>query len=250
MTPRDDSLAARLEASLRRDIAQLGDMPDSATGRRAGRRMLDVAVHAPAFLCLLAEPLLGADGKAPGAAAWATLEDCARVHLYARVLDDALDENLPLDRRNLLRIQPRFWRAVYGLGARHPACADAAAALIDDTVAAVAIDDAAATACEWGRKNAHLLLAPLLLSGDSAAYRAVAPGLMALLALVQAGEEVAQGGLAVAGMRSQLAACLEHWLEPAALEAMRRHGWRQAAARLLHDGEALLHILTPTRPTA
>ncbi|WP_306393750.1 hypothetical protein [Telluria beijingensis] len=240
MNPRDDSLAARLEASLRRDIAQLGAMPDSAVGRRAGRRMLDVATHAPAFLCLLVEPLLEGDS----AARLATLEDCARVHLYARVLDDALDENLPLDRRNLLRIQPQYWRAVYSLGARHPAHAAGAAALVEDTVAAVAIDDAAATPGEWGRKNAHLLLAPLLLSGDSAAWRAAAPGLLALLALDQAGDELAQGRLVTSGPRAELAACLEHWLDPAAIEALRRHGWRQAAARLLHDGAALLRILT------
>jgi hypothetical protein len=185
---------------------------------------------------ILAEPLFGTVGEDVGT----TFLACARVHLYARVLDDALDENLPLDRRNLLRIQPLFWHAVHVLGAQYPGQAQAAAALIQTTVEAVERDAAAPRPAEWGRKNFHLLLLPLLLSGDSTAYRKALPGLDAVIALAQAHEEAEQGRLGTPGVRAALAACLTQWLEPDHVDALQRHGWGSAASRLVSDGAALL----------
>lgn len=231
-----DSLAQQLTDRLRADVEALGPMPDIATARRSRRRLVSLAEHAPAFMRMLAGPLLGA----AGAQGDATLLACARVHLYARVLDDALDDNLPLDRRNLLRLQPLFWHAVHSLGALHPAQAQAAAALIGTTVEAVEYDDAHADPAAWGRKNFHLLLLPLMLSGDSAAYRAVLPGLESVIALAQAHEEADQGRLEEPGVRATLAVCLAQWLEPARIDALQRHGWDTAAARMVSDGDALL----------
>lgn len=240
-----DRVAQQVADWLRADVDALGPMPDSATARRSRRRLLDLVDHAPAFMQILAEPLFGPGGEDVGA----TFLACARVHLYARVLDDALDDNLPLDRRNLLRIQPLFWHAVHMLGAQHPAQAQTAAALIHTTVEAVERDDAAARPAEWGRKNFHLLLLPLLLSGDSMAYREALPGLEAVIALAQAHEEAEQGRLNEPGVRAAVAGCLTQWLEPDHVDALQRHGWGSAASRLISDGEALLcrmnRITTP-----
>jgi hypothetical protein len=235
-----DRLGEDLVRRLHDDIAALGPMPDSPTGRRTSRRLADTADHAPVFLLLLCEPLLGT------AAAPATLLACARLHLYARVLDDALDDNLPLDRRNLLRIQPLFWRAVHALGAVHPDLTDAGAALLEATVAGVEADDAEVEPGAWGRKNFHLLLAPLLLSGDSASYRAALPGLEAVIALAQAHEEAAQGRLLLPGARNAAAAWLARWLSPAHVASLHEQGWEGAAVRLLADGDALLSRINRT----
>lgn len=231
-----DCIVQRVADRLRADVDALGPMSDSATARRSRRRLLDLVDHAPAFMQMLAEPLFGEVGKDVET----TFLACARVHLYARVLDDALDDNLPLDRRNLLRIQPLFWHAVHLLGAQHPAQAQAAAALIQTTVEAVERDDAQARPVEWGRKNFHLLLLPLMLSGDSTAYRKVLPGLEAVIAVAQSHEEAEQGRLHDPGARAALVACLTQWLEPDRVDALQRHGWGSAASRLVSDGEAML----------
>jgi hypothetical protein len=237
-----DNFAEHVTECLRADIDALGPMTDSAAARRSRRRMMDLAEHAPDFMHMLAGPLLDAAG--PNATA--TLLACARVHLYARVLDDALDDNLLLDRRNLLRIQPLFWQAVYALGAQYPAQAQPAAALIQATVDAVERDNARPAPAAWGLKNFHLLLLPLLLSGDSIAYRAVLPGLESVIALAQAHEEAEQGRLNEPGVHAALAASVAQWVEPARVDALARHGWGAAAARLVRDGDALLSRMNRT----
>lgn len=229
-----DQLIGHLTATLYRDIDALGQMPDTPTGRRTQRRLLDVAEHAPPFLALLVAPLLGGD------VALSTIEQCARVHLYARVLDDALDENLPLDRRNLLRIQPRYWDAVYTLAGQYPTLRGATGLLMCQTVEAVEEDDARASPAMWAGKNCHLLLAPLLLSGDSAAYRAATPGLLALIAVAQACEELDQGRVNSAALSAELAGALVVWLDADTVATLHQHGWHGAAARLLADGDVLL----------
>ncbi|MGZ5177603.1 MAG: hypothetical protein ACXWCW_26055, partial [Burkholderiales bacterium] len=230
-------LIRELSEHLQRDIEALGTMPDTPTGHRTARRLSDVADHAPGFMSLLVEPLVA---QADRAQVMPTLLECARVHLYARVLDDALDDNLPLDRRNLLRIQPRFWRAVYTLGARHPEQLATSLSLVEATVEAVETDDRRASPAEWGRKNFHLLLAPLLLSGESPAYRSALPGLSALIAVAQACEEVEQGALRQSMVRDKLTHCLVQWLDADLVGALQQFGWQGAAERLVADGEALL----------
>lgn len=236
-------LADWLEERLRGDIDALGPQPDTPTGKRCARRLADAAGQGVATILLLAEPLL--DEDASGTAS-ATLLACARLHLYARVLDDALDENLALDRRNLLRIQPLYWRAVHALGVAHAGLTGPAAALLDTTVTAVEIDDRQAAPAEWGRKNFHLLLAPLLLSADGAHYRAARPGLEAVLAVAQAHEEARQGRLLASGVQQGLAVCLARWLDPEAVGALRVHGWHGAAARLVADTGTLLSMMNRT----
>lgn len=227
-----------LQGELAADVAAIADPADSPSTRRAVGRLHAVLEQFPDFLALLVEPW-----EPVGASLGQTVLDCARIHLYARVLDDALDENLPVNRRHLLRAQPLFWRAVYGLGGRYPALAEAAAALVSVTTGAVARDDVAADPDSWGRKNLHLLLAPMLLAEDTACYRAARAGLTSLIALAQAREEVQQGVLRDPAVRQALLQVLPQWLDPAVLEAMHQHGWTRAAARLLHDGQALMQCM-------
>lgn len=236
-----EQLIAELSACLHRDVDAFGTMPDTPTGKRTAQRLRAVAEHAPPFLYVLVEPLVDTGCSM---ATMTTLIECARVHLYARVLDDVLDENLPLDRRNLLKAQPLFWRAVYTLGTLHPAQSHTSSALIEATVRAVDIDDAQPSPDEWGRKNFHLLLAPLLISGDSASYRAALPGLSALIAVVQACEEYQQGRLRQPSARDALTSCLVSWLDVELITTLQQGGWRHAAVRLVRDGGALLSRMT------
>jgi len=227
-----------LRSELADDVAAIADPADSPSARRAVGRLHAVLEQFPDFLALLVEPWEPVD-----ASLCEVVLDCARIHLYARVLDDALDENLPVNRRHLLRAQPLFWRAVYGIGSRYPALSSSAGALISVTTGAVARDDLAADPDSWGRKNLHLLLAPMLLAEDAPSYRAASAGLTSLIGLAQAREEAQQGALRDPAVRQSLLQVLPQWLDPAVLETMHQHGWTRAAARLLHDGQALMRSM-------
>ena len=235
----DEALLDNLSAVLQNDIASFAMSANTAGASRALRRLNAVACYFPPFLALLVEPWQ--ERTDPEFAT--TLLHCARVHLYARVLDDALDENLPIDRQHLLRMQPLFWRTVFALGACYPALQEPCAALIAETVQAVAQDGRQARPKDWGAKNHHLLLAPLLLSGNNDAFRAAQPGLSGLIAVAQACEEREQGELARRHMPGAVLACLPGWLDAQAVASLARHGWQSAARRLLRDGRGLLDSL-------
>lgn len=232
----NDALLIRLRNWLHDDIAEFEVRADGSGAARAGRRLRNVAEHSPAFLALLAEPWL----EAPDTALADTLLHCARIHLYARVLDDALDENLPHDRQHLLRAQPLLWRSAFVLGSRYPAQLEASSSLIADTVRAVWLDDRSPAPAHWGTKNHHLLLAPLLLSGGDAAYLAAESGLSNLIAISQALEEVEQGAMFKENLVSSILVSLPEWLNADSVLALQRHGWHRAAQRLVRDGRILL----------
>ncbi len=236
---RDAALLETLRVALHVAVDNFAVDSGSGSAARSQRRLRDVAEHSPAFLSLLSEPWI--DSTDP--AVTDTLLQCAYLHLYARVLDDALDENLPCDRQHLLRVQPLFWRAAYGLGGRYPTLLEASTALIGDTVLAVSQDDSAPAPHHWGGKNHHLLLAPLLLSGDDAAYRAARPGLSSMIAVAQALDEMAQGAMLSPDLASAILASLPAWLDARQVAALERHGWHGAARRLLRDGRILLEKL-------
>lgn len=239
-------LIRRLEQQLHADIGRI-HLPDSNhSARQASARLNAVADHAPAFLALLAEPWLGAAENERTAQ---VLGDCARIHLYARVLDDALDEGDAVYRQNLLRAQPMFWQAVQRIGASvSTAVAAEAVELIQQTVSAVQNDDLRCDPRYWGPKNHHLLLAPLLLSEHSAAYQACSSGLSNLIALVQAGDEWKQGVLVDAPLRGRLLEFITTCLDPEHLATLSRHGWQGAAERIVWNAEQLIGVLSePSR---
>ena len=224
------------------EITRLGTNQDSAIARRATQRLRDVADHFPAYQLMLAEPWLAQNDSHAVAD---TLSHCARVHLYARILDDALDENLPVHRLNLLRAQPMYWRTISALGACYPQLHRESEALIAQTVQAVSQDDLNPEPVWWSAKNHHLLLAPLLLSGNSPEYQQARPGLSAVIALTQASDEWSQNVVASPAMAR---AVLEHfplWLAEDSVQALQRHGWHGAAERLLKEGRSLLEKFNP-----
>lgn len=239
-------LIEQLQRQLRDEIARIHLPDNNSAARHALQRLEAVAEYAPTCIALLAEPWLDA-GVEPHAQQ--LLEDCARVHLYARILDDALDEDLSVCRHNLLRAQPLFWDAVQRIGANVSAeVAEAAGQLIRQTVAAVQDDDLCRHPRSWGPKNHHLLLVPLLLSDDSAAYRACRDGLSNFIALVQAGDEWKQGALADAELRNQLLDFITHSLDTECLAQLDHHGWHDVAARIVWNAEQLIGVLSAPLP--
>lgn len=239
----DEALIADLQRQLRSDIGRIHQPDGSEVSRDAARRLDLVAEHSPAFICLLAEPWLRPDLTERQRN---LLIDCARIHLYARVLDDAIDEAAAVHRINLLRAQPLFWQAVQRIGsAVSESVAQRAVALIDETVAAVQIDDLQRNPHCWGAKNHHLLLIPLLLSGDSPAYRDCRTGLSTLIALVQAGDEWRQGEFDSEQLQADFFDFLTACLDTGQLESLVRHGWCGAAERIVWNARQLLDSLSP-----
>lgn len=225
------------------DIQRIHVPDNSSISRQALQRLTAVAEHSPAFLVLLVEPWLQTEALPERTIQ--LLEDAARVHLYARILDDALDENLPVYRRNLLRAQPLFWHAVQRIGANVSAdVAAEAVQLIADTVSAVEIDDQRPNPEYWGAKNHHMLLAPLLLSDNNEAYQACCAELSTVIALVQAGDEWRQGELSCPDLRSDFINFLTRNLEPAPLAMLKQYGWHGVAERIIWDARQLLTALS------
>lgn len=238
----DEVLISDLRQLLRTDIERIHQPDGSEISRNAAYRLDLVAEYSPAFICLLAEPWLRPDITVRQRN---LLIDCARIHLYARVLDDAIDEADPVYRLNLLRAQPLFWQSVQRIGAAvSDSVAQHAVALIDETVAAVLIDDLRRNPDCWGAKNHHLLLIPLLLSDDSSAYRDCRPGLSMLIALVQAGDEWRQGEFNSERLQADFLTFLTACLDVGQLESLVRHGWQGAAERIVWNARQLLDSLS------
>lgn len=231
-----------LRQQLHEDVGRIHVADNNSAARHAGARLTEVAEHSPPFIALLAEPWLG---EAMTARRAQLLRDCARIHLYARVLDDAIDENLAVCRHNLLRAQPLFWTAVQSIGASVSAPVAAEATwLIEETVGAVLADDLRPDPGYWASKNHHLLLIPLLLSGDSPAYRACRPGLSSVIALVQAGDEWQQGVLQSDRLRASLLEVVTDSLDHAQLETLQQHGWHGVAERIAWNAQQLIDVLS------
>lgn len=191
-----------LRRMLRRETNALYPCPRPPALQRAGARLDALASAAPALLCMLAEPWREAVAGQETAAE--ILRCCALVHLYARILDDAVDENLPCHRLALLRAQPLYWRAVSRLGRLSSLPPDEGERLVRETVEAVLTDDDAPAPEYWGRKNHHLLLVPLLLSNDAAAFAAAKEPLSDALCLLQAADELDQAATADADVFARL----------------------------------------------
>lgn len=236
------NIVSRLEQQLSEDIRHI-HLPDSnSAARYAGQRLKAVAEHAPVFIAMLAEPWLNCPVSERTRQ---LLLDCARIHLYARILDDALDEGLAVCQQNLLRAQPMFWQTVQRIGASiPPTVADEAEQLIQQTVSAVLSDDLRRDPKHWGAKNHHLLLVPLLLSENSAAYQTCRSGLSNLIALVQAGDEWKQGVLTGALLRNQVLDFITQCLHPDQLADLRRLGWPCVAERIVWNADQLISVLS------
>lgn len=237
-----DELIVALGQQLHSDIESIHRSDGSEAAAGAVHRLEAVAAHAPAFIVLLAEPWLRAGISDRERM---LLIDCARIHLYARVLDDAIDEAAPVHRKNLLRAQPLFWQAVQRIGSLVPTdIADEAVALINETVSAVQSDDQQRNPDCWGAKNHHLLLIPLLLSNGGPAYQQCRSGLSTLISLVQAGDEWRQGEFDSALLQSRFLEFLTICLDVMELELLNSYGWQGAAERIVWNARQLLESLS------
>lgn len=152
-------------------------------------RTLAVAYSSPPIFTMLAEPWLSPFGHFK----LHILEQCAMIHLYSRILDDAVDEGESEMRKALLDAQTMLWQAAQALAAKKPRLNRAAAHLIAQTCAAAANVDNPLQ--NWGAKNSHLLLAPLYLSGYSRLYKKIEPALRNALFFLQLQDELAQGAI-------------------------------------------------------
>lgn len=216
----------------------------NAVARQARSRLLATAEHSPAFIIMLAEPWLVSPASVNTRR---ILENCARIHLYARILDDALDENLPVHRQNLLRAQPMLWCAIHALSQHAPELGRESAALIAETIEAVRCDDINPDPDFWGAKNHHLLLAPMLLSRNGADYLTCRTGLSALISLVQAGDEWRQDVLKSSKISDALLEKIPALIDTEQLARLQSHGWVTAADRILLEGRKILHAIQSRR---
>ena len=233
-------LQKSIQTTLHQEVEKIQPCATNATAKHARQRLTQLADNIPAFLTMLAEPWLN---EPISKDIQTTLEDCAKVHLCSRIIDDAIDENLPIHRQNLLWAQPLYWRTVYGLGARYPDLNQLSQSLIIETVAAVAEDDKHANPNCWGAKNHHLLLAPLLLSGHNEAYQHAKESLSMMMAFAQAQDEWTQGEINNPNTVNALLALLTTGLSPQNINCLHYYGWHKAAQRLVKDGRYLINTL-------
>lgn len=238
----NEAIVSHLKQMLFSDIKSIHLPDNSSSARRAKQRLESVAEYSPAFLALLAEPWVTGEISERTTK---ILENSARVHLYARILDDALDEGLPVFRSNLLRAQPLFWSTIQNIGQLiSTELANEAVQLIHETVSAVQTDDQKRNPWLWGPKNHHMLLGPLLLSERSADYQECTQGLSNIIALVQAGDEWRQGEIISHEQRTSLLEFLEHCLDKDIIQSLTKGGWSGIAERTLWDARQLLNALS------
>jgi len=149
------------------------------------------------------------------------------LYLYARILDDAIDEGEPVHRQQALLAQPLLWRSCAALSQLHPERTGAAEAIVHEVVGANTPRAPGDAVPYWGAKNHHLLLGALSLAPSTAAYQAVADELALGMWGMQANGEFAQTitPADVAAMRRFLAAH-DH---AAAIQTLHEGGWRWLA---------------------
>lgn len=231
-------LIEELQNYLQQDIDKLMfPLKEQASIVLAHRRLAAVANHAPSILVWLAEPWWSDDISMP-------LLQLARIHLYARILDDALDENLPIHRLTVLRAQSLFWLSAGELAKLYPHLWVESTQLIEETILAVEKDDHFATPTLWGEKNHHLLLVPLFLSGNDIKWKENKNALSEFIWLMQTGDEWYQGDLQLSTLKKQVIARIEENLSvhnyPLQLA---QSGWHKVSKRFLWECEQLLNVL-------
>lgn len=208
--------------------------PSTAGEYMAIERLHNLADNSPYIIVLLAGSYLDEN-------TFDAVTDCAIVHLYARVLDDAIDENMHVNRKILLRSQPFYWRSVGRLAARFPDLWEDASVLIDETVMAVEQDDRIPSPDAWGMKNHHLLLIPMLLSGNSSSFQKNRTGLSWFLWLLQSKDELEQGRLDK--LAGGFVEKLHFFLESPDFDILMNHEWRSTAGKILHESRQILESI-------
>ena len=140
----------------------------------AFQRLTDVKENFPYFILFLIEPFFDyMNSQQKQILKNSFLEICkigTRIHLYARILDDALDENLAIHRFNLLNYQSIYFNNLLNIGKIFTTKNFSAeiqietSKLLDETIIAIQQDNIHFSPECLGKKNHHLLLIPLWLS--------------------------------------------------------------------------------------
>lgn len=118
---------------------------------------------------------------------------CADIHLYSRVLDDAIDEGKPCQKKALLAIQEKYWAAVTALAKTRPELAGVAPGLIYESAKAAA--NQTPSPASWAEKCHSLLLIPLFLAARKASFDKYRRDLSTAIGILQAEEELRQGDI-------------------------------------------------------
>lgn len=178
----------------------------------------------------------------------------AQLHVYARILDDALDENLPIHRLILLRSQAWYWECVYQLGQLYPQYQIETTALIQETIAAVEqeenlrqkkilhVEDLSV----WAEKNHHLLIAPLLLSENNLCYQQNRFSLSFFVLLLQAREELSQQSWSPQTYTVLFGFLRQYLREPTWIGQLAQAGWSCIAGRILPIYDTIFMSLKPS----
>ncbi|MDQ7074852.1 MAG: hypothetical protein Q9O24_06790 [Gammaproteobacteria bacterium] len=237
MSTLKDQLAEKIAADI--ECLMPAQSVKSGTQILARRRLQRVADKSPLMLIWLAEPWQNDNDNVND-----FLFHCARIHLYARILDDAIDENLPVHRLNLLRYQPQFWAALGALAGDYSERWSHCSELITETVVAVEEETDGAAPATWGKKNHHLLLIPLLLAKNDADFLIHKEALSDFIWLMQAGEEWQQGVLNNAEIIHEVLLKIEAILASEEISKLMLAGWTRVAERMLWDCKNLLLVLS------
>lgn len=222
-----------IRTTLNDDIASLLPEVEGASAILAHRRLKAVADNSHFLFTWLAQPWWNDEVET-------TLIHCARIHLYARILDDALDENLPIHRVTMLRAQTLFWSSVGELAKIYPQLWQESTQLISETIHAVEQDDKNVLPNSWGAKNHHLLLIPLFLSNNNRVWKQNKKVLSDVIWLMQTGDELRQDVLKTKAMKLEVVHEIERILSAKTPTILSEQGWHFMAERMLWESEQLL----------
>jgi hypothetical protein len=236
-------LRSAIEIRLGEELKQIWPAaPERGSARMAYERLQALALHSPPILALLVEPW--ADQEA----AIEVVCDASVVHLYARILDDAIDENLIVHRRQLLLAQPMYWKAIGRLAIFADSKWEKTTQLIAETIMAAEQDADCPDTRHWGPKNHHILIAPMLLSlKGGPSFDESRSLLSCFIAVMQSGDEWRQGMTSDDALKTQMIDFIAKTLQQDVPAALARQGWVGAGERLLAEAGNLLQVLGSAR---
>lgn len=241
----------------------------------AFQRLTDVKENFPYFILFLIEPFFDyMNSQQKQILKNSFLEICkigTRIHLYARILDDALDENLAIHRFNLLNYQSIYFNNLLNIGKIFTTKNFSAeiqietSKLLDETIIAIQQDNIHFSPEYLGKKNHHLLLIPLWLSAlfDNVEnndnfqkkYIKSRGNLSLFIAMSQASDEFAQYQIETQEDKNNFANFInsefnsnknnnEFENNQQALTEFYNFGWKLATKRIVNNAKRFINFLT------
>lgn len=241
----------------------------------AFQRLTDVKENFPYFILFLIEPFFDyMNSQQKQILKNSFLEICkigTRIHLYARILDDALDENLAIHRFNLLNYQSIYFNNLLNIGKIFTTKNFSAeiqietSKLLDETIIAIQQDNIHFSPECLGKKNHHLLLIPLWLSAlfDNVEnndnfqkkYIKSRGNLSLFIAMSQASDEFAQYQIEPQEDKNNFANFInsefnsnknnnEFENNQQALTEFYNFGWKLATKRIVNNAKRFINFLT------